>query len=283
MAEKPISIWKVPAYLPYLQPTLNSIMIEQAQKHLGVALPAAYLDLLRLQNGGYLRQCLPEIYHEVINGIGPHYPNLVSQYDGFCDVLEEISAHAKPGEWLVADFRSLIPFDGDGHWFLCLDYRSHGKSGEPQVTFVDIENEQEQVVATSFAAFLSALKPELIANGVAILDGLSLEAVVTRLDAAFGKTFDNLDTQSYGYPVYRWALGNGQTREWVWLSPNLVARGFVRQTDPRYRELVDTLAGTAMRLPDDPDVQFILTHTDGLAEIVRTAWSRAALLTRLLA
>jgi cell wall assembly regulator SMI1 len=51
----PDRLWKVPVYLPYLQPPLTDAIVKQAESQLGVRLPRAYLDALRIQNGGSLR------------------------------------------------------------------------------------------------------------------------------------------------------------------------------------------------------------------------------------
>lgn len=49
------TIWSVPAYLPYLQPPLTDEAVASAEKELGLQLPIEYLNLLRKQNGGYIR------------------------------------------------------------------------------------------------------------------------------------------------------------------------------------------------------------------------------------
>ena len=54
-------IWRVPAYLPYLQPALTEEAILAAENSIGFKLPTAYLELLREQNGGYIRYSLPEM------------------------------------------------------------------------------------------------------------------------------------------------------------------------------------------------------------------------------
>lgn len=70
------TIWRVPAYLPYLQPPLADEVVALAEKEIGYKLPEEYLNLLRKQNGGYIRFSLPEKVHDTIAGIGPYYPSL---------------------------------------------------------------------------------------------------------------------------------------------------------------------------------------------------------------
>ena len=47
-----------------------------AEKEIGYRLPSEYLNLLRKQNGGYIRFSLPEMVHDTIAGIGPNFPSL---------------------------------------------------------------------------------------------------------------------------------------------------------------------------------------------------------------
>ena len=54
------TIWQVPAYLPYLQPPLTDEAVAAAEKEIGYKLPSEYLNLLRRQNGGYIRVSLLE-------------------------------------------------------------------------------------------------------------------------------------------------------------------------------------------------------------------------------
>jgi len=119
------TIWKVPAYLPYLQPPLTDEAVEAAEQRIGYKLPSEYLDLLRKQNGGYIRFSLPEMVHDSIAGIGPYFPSL-TKLDW--------------GEWqeqVIFPLQGLVPFDGDGHWYLCLDFRDSSRT--PSITHADIE------------------------------------------------------------------------------------------------------------------------------------------------
>jgi hypothetical protein len=116
------TIWQVPAYLPYLQPPLTDQAVASAEKKIGFKLPTAYLDLLWKQNGGYIRFSLPDLVHHSIAGIGPHFPSLTG-FD-WDDAQDGVSF----------PLQGLVPFDGDGHWHMCLDYRRN--SANPSVTVV---------------------------------------------------------------------------------------------------------------------------------------------------
>ena len=111
MPATPQTIWQVPAYLPYLQPPLTDEIVDAAQKTIGHPLPKEYVDLLRQQNGGYIRYRLENRLNEEIAGIGPNFPSLTKvQWD---DAQECVSF----------PLQGLFPFDGNGDWNLCPDYR----------------------------------------------------------------------------------------------------------------------------------------------------------------
>jgi hypothetical protein len=270
------SIWKVPVYLPYLQPALTPEIVAEVENKLGVLLPHSYLALLREQNGGYVRKTFADsaILHTQIWGIGPHFPNIANRR------WWEDYVRSDGGLLQEADTQPLVPFDGDGHWYLCLDYRKRGRRSEPAVTYIDLETEHEREVAESFQGFLGRLELSVDGYMLGILGGKPPDAIVNSLNLAFGVEFDNLSSWGSGYPVHRWPLGNTATKNWAWLSPNRVPRGFVRETDVRYRELAGLLPGTALRFPEYPDVEFILTCTDGVADRARAACVRASLSTR---
>ena len=42
----------------------------------------------------------------------------------------------------------LVPFSGDGHWYLCLDYRA---SEQPAVAYIDVECDEQSIIAQDFA------------------------------------------------------------------------------------------------------------------------------------
>src|SRR5262245_43758763 len=148
-------VWAVPAYLPYLQPTLTAQTLGEVERQFGVTLPSEYVQILRVQNGGYVRLHLPEeehpqIPHSMTWGIGPHFPNIGMH----CSGLDPEQAEA--GDWVANNSERLIPFDGDGHWYLCLDFR-HGDP--PCVSYIDNELERDERIATSFEKFLGMLRP----------------------------------------------------------------------------------------------------------------------------
>ena len=243
MKATPQTIWRPPAYLPYLQPPLNSELVAQAEQQFGVTLPGDYLALLAAQNGGYIRYGLSDLAHNVIRGIGPYFPTLLDfdwkHYDDTPSFTLE----------------GLIPFDSDGHWHLCLDYRS--RSHEPAVAYIDVECDEQLEIAPSFAAYLALLEYNT-PSGLVLTPVAEISALVATLEAHLKITFEPPSSSNHGYPIYRAQLGTKAQPEWIWLSPNTVPRGFVRESDRRYSELRDLLPGTALRFPELPPESYLL-------------------------
>ncbi len=255
------TIWMVPVYLPCLQPPLTSGIIAQAEKQIGFSLPSEYISLLKKQNGGYIRFTLPETAHRMIAGIGPHFPSLTA-FD-----WEECQ------DYVSYPLDGLIPFDGDGHWHLCLDYRNH--TSYPAVSLIDVECDSQATIANTFADYLDQL--QVIADDEFVVENATeVDEVISRLSEALGVTFDPPDRYAHGYPIYRANAGKRKRREWIWLSPNLVERGFVREDDPRHSELCNLMPGEAPRYPEIPDSSFILSATDGIRPKVIDACNQAA-------
>lgn len=259
------TIWRVPAYLPYLQPPLTEEAVAEAEASIGHKLPDAYLDLLRTQNGGYIRYSLPEVYHDSIAGIGPHYPSL-TDFD-WEECQEDVSF----------PLQSLIPFDGDGHWHLCLDYRGDRKT--PAVAHVEVEGDRETRIADSFADYLALLRVQV--EDEYVVEGVSdVEALKEVLASSLKTVFDPPNSWAHGYPEHRARLGTENKPEWIWISPNAVPRGFVRSDDSRYAELKDLMPGTAARFPEAPADGYILSATDEVRAKVVEACTRSRISVR---
>jgi hypothetical protein len=243
------TIWRVPAYLPYLQPPLTDEALACAERQIGYALPAELLELLRKQNGGYIRLSLPQREHSIIAGIGPNFPSL-TDFD-----WEEHQ------EYVSYPLKGLVALDGDGHWYLCLDYRKNLTT--PSVTYIDIECDEQVDIAPSFSQYLALLRVDI--DDQYVLESVAdIESVKSRLSSWLGVEFDATDSWAHGYPIHRVALGTANNPQWLWLSPNTVLRGFVRVDDPRYGELKDLMAGNAARYPELAKDSFLLSATDGV-------------------
>lgn len=75
----PLTIWKRPAYLPYVQSELTDDILVAAEEQLGHRLLEEFVEILRAQNGGPIRFKLPDSVGDTIAGIGPKFPSLLGQ------------------------------------------------------------------------------------------------------------------------------------------------------------------------------------------------------------
>ncbi|MED5810755.1 SMI1/KNR4 family protein [Mycolicibacterium sp. 050232] len=161
----PAHVWKVPPYEDYVQAPLTDELLDTTEQRLGVRLPESLVALLRAQNGGYLQVGFPEdeeynTTHDIIRGIGSKFPCL-QKNAWWHDDDDDFEPRPAGAEWLV-------PFDGDGHWDLCLDYRRSptdpaGLRTNPAVVVIDTEvyddADVESFVAASFDEYLAQLVP----------------------------------------------------------------------------------------------------------------------------
>ncbi len=267
MKATPETIWSVPAYLPYLQDALTDDAISEAERKIGYPLPEALLALLREQNGGYIRFCLEDSCHEQIYGIGCRFPSITD----FCWSDAE--------EYVSFSLNGLVPFDGDGHWHLCLDYRKDSRT--PAVVYVDVECDFEIQKAETFDEYLKLLIIEADERQFVLPSVDDLEALLFFLEKALTISFDPPDPEISGYPSYIGRLVK-DPREWVNISPNLVKRGFVRKNYTRYEALHDRLSGNALRYPQLPAASYLLKVSHGLREELLSACQAESIEMRLL-
>jgi hypothetical protein len=145
--------------LPGVQPPLTEAMVRDAEHVLGVVLPGTLLALLRIQNGGGVaaaRSAHPtgeptswaadHVPFEYLMGIG--------RAEGRLSILDT--------PYLVEEWDLPAPvvlLTGDGHWWIALDYRECGPEGEPSVTWLDADAEEELALAPDFRSFAEALTP----------------------------------------------------------------------------------------------------------------------------
>jgi len=234
-------IWRVPAYLPYVQEALTPERLASFERQHGVKLPESLVALLSAQNGGYTRFRLPESPQSCIRGIGDSWPQ-----------IEPID------EDFHSDGARLLSFDGNGHWHICLDYRASLLF--PSVTYLDIECGRESSVARSFDDFVRMLQPADDGRSFAVLD-IDADQIAILLHERLGIEF-TVSSFDHGYPQHRGRLPNLSEPEWIWISPNRVERGFVRESDRNYQKHVGRLPGTASRFPALPESAVIVTATD---------------------
>lgn len=167
--------WSVPAYLPHVQARLTDAAVKKAESKLGIKLPKAYVEALREQNGGYLRFMLGGTGARELWGIGSRFPSILKgSISDRCDDEDD--------EWKPRDADRLVPFAGDGHWYLCFDGR--GRRGEPAITYVDLECARSQKIADTFEELVAKQGKEEDREQLGLVTDLKIEDVAKRLGKA---------------------------------------------------------------------------------------------------
>jgi hypothetical protein len=254
-AQLPARLWRVPVYLPYLQPKLTPRAVAAAEKKLGVRLPRTYIEAIQIQNGGHLRKSAHPSDHAPVSwiaGIGPRFPSILGHDWGSVKECMAEQGFTKP-----ARIDELIPFHGDGHYYYCLDYRQSGPDGEPCVTYIDVECFNiDEVLAPDFHTFLIQLRTEEQAEVIGLITRAPMARVATAVSKASGFVFEDRGDQVSGYRVFRAKLpGNAN---WAWLTPNRVRHGFVRRGTRDYAALHGLLPDRVDRYPEHPDCAYVL-------------------------
>ena len=141
----------------YEHPPLTDEMVSTAEEQLGVKLPAEYLALLRLQNGGYTHgfgfpMTQPTTWakdHVPLNDVA----GIVTD-PSIRTAQNILDTGYMTEEWGVPPRQVLL--SGDGHWWITLDYR---RGDTPSIAWIDVECSEDIQVAPTFAAFLDGLRP----------------------------------------------------------------------------------------------------------------------------
>jgi len=143
-------------------PALTDEMIATDSKELGYRLPASYIRLIKIKNGGTLkRSCFPtsvptswandHVALSGIRGIGGTW-GLTSETLGNRVMIEG---------WGYPDVGIVVgECPSAGHDVIMLDYRECGPQGEPRVIHVETETSDEPevlVLAPDFETFLLGL------------------------------------------------------------------------------------------------------------------------------
>jgi hypothetical protein len=155
-----INVWSdfFDASTHYTGSPLTDAMVASAERSLGYALPASYLRLLRVKNGGCpRRQCYPtggthwtdnHLRLVVLFGIGGSW-GIDSDEFGTRHMIEQAGL---PEIGIVVGMTPTA-----GHDAIMLDYSVCGSQGEPRVVFVDPEDDLTTVLALDFESFLCGL------------------------------------------------------------------------------------------------------------------------------
>jgi hypothetical protein len=182
----------------YTEPAPSDEMIASIEQELGgFRLPAAYVELARMHNGGLLkRNCYP--MHEPTGWAEDHIA-ITGLYA--IGRTSNYSLCGKTGSKFWQEQWGYPPIGvciadtpTGGHEMIVLDYRECGKQGEPRIVYVDQEDDYSITsVAPDFATFIRGLvneeeyhtSEERREKAIAIVESGTLSPVVRRaLDAA---------------------------------------------------------------------------------------------------
>ena len=141
-------------------PPLTPAMVRAAEEALGYNLPAAYVELLMVFNGGSLRRSVFPT---------TKCPRWAADHVAFDQVMGICPDEGIDGEtgsaYLIAewDYPAVgVVISSDGHTAFMLDYSECGPQGEPRVIWVDTETGTGKpdvvVLAPDFGTFLGQLR-----------------------------------------------------------------------------------------------------------------------------
>ena len=142
----------------YTGSSLTDAMVASAERALGYAFPASYLQLLRVKNGGCpRRQCYPtsgthwsnnHVRVVTVFGIGGLW-GIDSERFGTRHMIQQAGL---PEIGVVVGWTPTA-----GHDAIMLDYSVCGPRGEPRVVHVDPEDDASAILATNVEEFLLGL------------------------------------------------------------------------------------------------------------------------------
>lgn len=148
----------------YIEGFPDNDLIASIETELGYKLPASYIELMRVQNGGLVnKSCFPTAEgnswaddHIVITGI------MGIGREKTYSVCGELGSRFMMGEWGYPDDGVYIcDCPSAGHDMILLDYSKCGKNGEPEVMHVDQEGDYKKIfLAKDFETFIKGLKDE---------------------------------------------------------------------------------------------------------------------------
>jgi SMI1-KNR4 cell-wall len=158
--------WKPSEYAlkEYVGAPLTDESVAAVEGELGYKLPAAYVELMRFQNGGFPRRTAhrtsePTTWssdHIAITGI---YSIGREKRCALCGACGSRFWGNEGGYPPIGIYFADCP--SAGHDMLCLDYRDCGPAGEPTVVHVDQEWDYKiVVVAKNFEQFIRGLEDE---------------------------------------------------------------------------------------------------------------------------
>ncbi|MDQ1163530.1 hypothetical protein QE422_003898 [Chryseobacterium sp. SORGH_AS 447] len=148
----------------YTEPFPDDETILSVEQELGYKLPASYIELMRIRNGGLVeRSCFSTAEstswaddHIAITGI------MGIGREKTYALCGELGSRFMIEEWGYPDDGVYVcDCPSAGHDMILLDYSRCGKSGEPEVVHVDQEADYRKTfLAKDFKTFIEGLKEE---------------------------------------------------------------------------------------------------------------------------
>lgn len=241
--------------------------IARIEAGIGFRLPSLYRDLMKIQNGGYLRRRaypyadgVRELFY---NGavLDPIFEgSVVTVLQDLGEFMEEEELEQlSPTEFNYLD-RLVIASTMYGHSYMCFDYgwQQEAVRAEPEVCFFDLEGDngfEEYLRVESFEKLVSRLVYygyESTSFYVGVTSSLPLEALVPVLGNQWGVEFEANTTDRYGWFNFdRWFSGDlpltpklslhivvspNQHRSGTYLFQNHTDKAFVIELVPVYQD-----------------------------------------------
>jgi hypothetical protein len=121
----------------------------------------------------------------------------------------------------------MIPLDGDGHWWVCLDYRSCGPEGEPCVTHFEPadmvgEEPRESRVADSFGELVASLQYDSNGDDLFVVRNRALqpEHIHAILKSLRARQRPNVPDQWWWNKYKHDTAFDGKKRCMIWIRAN---------------------------------------------------------------
>ncbi|MBI3467991.1 MAG: SMI1/KNR4 family protein, partial [Planctomycetes bacterium] len=154
------SFWDSVASGPAVGPALDEALLRKCERKWGVTFPKTLVELLRIQNGGVVRDC-EEIHSPIMPLVDDEQFNF-----GMCirPLSEWADRGSLVGEKALEDVEEshgdpslIFPLWTDGHVCHALNFNKRGPHGDPSVVYFDFECCSDREEADRFDAWLAKL------------------------------------------------------------------------------------------------------------------------------
>jgi hypothetical protein len=285
--KSPSRFWHFPKFIPNLVPGATPEQLVDFETQLGFRLPETYRALLLEHNGGAIaNDVLQESHLSLLQHISGIRHN---------DMLRTSIIDRLPDEdRSYTQWSKVFPFDGDGHFYFCLDYRHQNL--DPAITYFDIEWKVEEVhIADNFDELVMLLRKACVSKVIGIQSRLSLEELAESLQGILGLAMDlnflQRSPKSIVFPIPSDSVSYSGRLNAI-LEPAQMPCGYTLDGwsyNPIFAHLLDQ---TDYLLPDFPEFDYYLScpdhqiyveilfeklcRWDGHAALVRTDGQRIA-------